>query len=211
VDESGSGGVLGANMMMGHDVLFDIQNNRIGWAEADCDYTALMQQYSSGWKDGSETPPAAPAGGGGDDGDNSTPEGGDGAVDDYVEPNDDMGGETDDRTPATNDDNFDQQTAQEGLPKTKDEPTLPGSQFCSSLTCQGGVIAFVLIVVIVVAVRLLKSSPGGAYEVADAGLELKSGTLAHASSDDDFESPNGNGIQYRDRPANGNGTLPSIS
>jgi hypothetical protein len=215
VDESGSGGVLGANMMMGHDVLFDVQNNRIGWAEADCDYTALMQQYSSGWDDGSHTPPAAPAGGdnnnnNGGGGDNSTPEGGDdgGAVDDYVEPNDDMTGETDDRTP---DDTPDQQTSKEGLPKTKDEPTLPDSQFCSSLTCQGGVIAIVLIVVIVVAVRLLRSSSGGAYEVADAGLELKSGSISNASSDDDYETSNGNGTQYRDRPANGNGALPNIS
>jgi hypothetical protein len=30
--------------MMGHDVFFDIDNNRIGWAESSCDYTALVQQ-----------------------------------------------------------------------------------------------------------------------------------------------------------------------
>ena len=40
--EEGSGSVLGANAMMGHDVLFDIDNNRIGWAESDCDYFSLI-------------------------------------------------------------------------------------------------------------------------------------------------------------------------
>lgn len=34
---------LGANAMMGHDVLFDVANQRIGWAESSCDYTAKVQ------------------------------------------------------------------------------------------------------------------------------------------------------------------------
>jgi len=34
-----SGSVLGANAMMGHDVFFDMETMRIGWAESDCDYT----------------------------------------------------------------------------------------------------------------------------------------------------------------------------
>jgi hypothetical protein len=37
-----SGSVLGANSMMGHNVLFDSDNGRIGWAESDCDYTQLL-------------------------------------------------------------------------------------------------------------------------------------------------------------------------
>ena len=40
-----SGSVLGANAMMGHDVLFDVDNNRIGFAESNCDYTGLVTQY----------------------------------------------------------------------------------------------------------------------------------------------------------------------
>jgi Eukaryotic aspartyl protease len=198
VDESGSGGVLGANMMMGHDLLFDIENNRIGWAEADCDYTALIQQYGTGWADGSSHPPPvvpapSPQEGGGDD----------------IEPvDDDSVGESDDLTPGV-DDTIDTSSipSQEGLPKTKDEPTLPDSQFCSSLTCQGGVIAFVLAVVVFVAVRLLRSSAGGSYEVADSGgLELKSGNLSVAATEDSEygSSTNGNGTQYRDH-------LPNIS
>jgi len=41
VDEGG-GSVIGANAMMGHDVNFDVDNKRIGWAESTCDYTSLV-------------------------------------------------------------------------------------------------------------------------------------------------------------------------
>eukprot|EP00339_Tiarina_fusa_P009212 CAMPEP_0117043908 /NCGR_PEP_ID=MMETSP0472-20121206/30483_1 /TAXON_ID=693140 ORGANISM="Tiarina fusus, Strain LIS" /NCGR_SAMPLE_ID=MMETSP0472 /ASSEMBLY_ACC=CAM_ASM_000603 /LENGTH=837 /DNA_ID=CAMNT_0004755537 /DNA_START=208 /DNA_END=2721 /DNA_ORIENTATION=+ len=41
------GSVLGGNTMMGHDVMFDADKNRIGWAESDCDYTSLVT--SSGY------------------------------------------------------------------------------------------------------------------------------------------------------------------
>ena len=40
----GSGSVLGANAMMGHDVFFDVDNDRIGWAESSCDYTTLVTE-----------------------------------------------------------------------------------------------------------------------------------------------------------------------
>jgi len=36
------GSVLGANAMMGHDISFDIEKTRIGWAESDCDYTSMV-------------------------------------------------------------------------------------------------------------------------------------------------------------------------
>jgi hypothetical protein len=51
--DEGSGSVLGANSMMGHDVFFDVDNNRVGLAESSCDYTGLVKTYS----DGSWTPP----------------------------------------------------------------------------------------------------------------------------------------------------------
>ncbi|KAL7493349.1 hypothetical protein ACHAWT_003189 [Skeletonema menzelii] len=41
--EEGSGSVLGANAMMGHDVYFDIPRGRVGFAESDCDYTKLLE------------------------------------------------------------------------------------------------------------------------------------------------------------------------
>jgi hypothetical protein len=47
VDES-SGGVLGANAMIGHDVYFDVGNLRIGWAQSTCNYTKLVSDYSDG-------------------------------------------------------------------------------------------------------------------------------------------------------------------
>jgi len=39
----GGGSVLGANTMMGHDVLFDVKGGRIGIAESDCDYTGFVK------------------------------------------------------------------------------------------------------------------------------------------------------------------------
>mmetsp|Transcript_38831 Transcript_38831/g.90315 ORF Transcript_38831/g.90315 Transcript_38831/m.90315 type:complete len:771 (-) Transcript_38831:251-2563(-) len=41
-DES-SGGVLGANAMVGHDILFDWENQRIGFAESDCNYNMMAE------------------------------------------------------------------------------------------------------------------------------------------------------------------------
>lgn len=40
--EESSGSVLGANAMMGHDVYFDTANERVGFAESECDYAALL-------------------------------------------------------------------------------------------------------------------------------------------------------------------------
>ncbi len=48
-DTENSGSVLGANAIMGHDVLFDADNLRIGWAESDCDYNKLI--IEGGYKD----------------------------------------------------------------------------------------------------------------------------------------------------------------
>ena len=42
-DESG-GSVIGANAMMGHNVFFDVENKRIGWAESTCDYSELLSE-----------------------------------------------------------------------------------------------------------------------------------------------------------------------
>ncbi|KAL7462147.1 hypothetical protein ACHAXS_002538, partial [Conticribra weissflogii] len=46
--EESSGSVLGANAMMGHDVYFDTENGRVGWAESDCDYNALLTSEGGG-------------------------------------------------------------------------------------------------------------------------------------------------------------------
>jgi hypothetical protein len=44
--DEGSGSVLGANSMMGHDIFFDVDNNRVGFAESSCDYTGLVKTYN---------------------------------------------------------------------------------------------------------------------------------------------------------------------
>jgi len=38
----GRGSVIGANAMMGHNILFDADKDRIGWSESDCDYTGVL-------------------------------------------------------------------------------------------------------------------------------------------------------------------------
>ncbi|KAL3905847.1 MAG: hypothetical protein SGILL_009513, partial [Bacillariaceae sp.] len=43
-DTEGGGSVLGGNTIMGHDVLFDADHGRIGWAESSCDYSAMLQE-----------------------------------------------------------------------------------------------------------------------------------------------------------------------
>jgi len=40
-------GLFGANFMMGHDILFDNDNHRIGFAESNCEYRALAQNLET--------------------------------------------------------------------------------------------------------------------------------------------------------------------
>ncbi|GAX26415.1 hypothetical protein FisN_37Hh035 [Fistulifera solaris] len=48
--------ILGANSMMGHDILFDLDHNILGWAESTCDYDQLLNRnfdgaYPPQWKE----------------------------------------------------------------------------------------------------------------------------------------------------------------
>ncbi len=43
-DEKSGGGVLGANFMKNHDILFDKENSRIGFAKANCKYRELQEK-----------------------------------------------------------------------------------------------------------------------------------------------------------------------
>ena len=45
--ENDLGNVLGANAMMGHDILFDMDEARIGFSESDCDYARLVAESGS--------------------------------------------------------------------------------------------------------------------------------------------------------------------
>lgn len=53
-----SGSLLGANAIMGHDVLFDAKNHRVGWAESHCDYTHLVEK--EGFDPSGDDPPISP-------------------------------------------------------------------------------------------------------------------------------------------------------
>ena len=56
------GAVLGANFMSGHDVLFDVDNKRVGFADSDCtllNYSTIIPPPSSlsgvtGWDDAAQ-------------------------------------------------------------------------------------------------------------------------------------------------------------
>jgi len=48
-DNEHGGTVLGANAMMGHDVLFNIDKQVVGWAQSNCDYYTLVT--SNGYSD----------------------------------------------------------------------------------------------------------------------------------------------------------------
>jgi hypothetical protein len=39
------GSVLGANVMMLHDIFFDVERYRIGWSESSCDYSKLVAPF----------------------------------------------------------------------------------------------------------------------------------------------------------------------
>ena len=46
--DDSAGNILGANAMMGHNVLFDIDAGRIGFAESECDYARLVAEATGG-------------------------------------------------------------------------------------------------------------------------------------------------------------------
>lgn len=41
-EKEGDGAVLGAYAMMGYDILFDVENNRVGFADSDCHLESLL-------------------------------------------------------------------------------------------------------------------------------------------------------------------------
>lgn len=47
--DEGRGSVLGANVMMGHDIIFDQVNGKLGIAESNCDYVDLVTKNGFQW------------------------------------------------------------------------------------------------------------------------------------------------------------------
>ena len=143
--EEGSGGVLGANTMQGHDVYFDVEGKKLGWAEASCDYTKLMKQHFPDF--------IAREAGSADE-----------KLDEQVEEAVDNSGVVDVKSSETEEiANFDQ--------KPLDVPDDP---FCSSTTCQAGLVALVVSTVVFVAMRMLRKTDIEYELTSTNGLELKS-------------------------------------
>lgn len=168
VDE-GSGGVIGANSMMGHDVYFDVAQFRVGWAESTCDYTALVAAYPEG------EPPLLPAAGDGEDGRiepaGTGPEDG---------PDDEPFSGTDDE-PRVSDDEAAGENV--GEPSGSYEYESSGPSVCTGLTCQVAVMVGVVFAIVYVANRIVRRAPSGpAYDLAQSELELQT-----VESDDDDE------------------------
>ena len=46
LDERGYQALLGANIMMGHDILFDVEEGSLGFAESHCDYTKVEEELA---------------------------------------------------------------------------------------------------------------------------------------------------------------------
>lgn len=181
VDESG-GGVLGANAMMGHDVYFDVENFRIGWAESTCDYTKLVTQYTDNYtpkqneaKESRIEPAAESKSGEEEDGeDGGQPFSG---TDDEEEHGEDD--ESDDES----DENQDEDENEEGIGSDDSpqggEPSGTYAQanggVCTGLACQATVLAGVVLAIIYVAQRMVRRSPSGpAYDLTNSELELHS-------------------------------------
>jgi hypothetical protein len=43
--EEAEGSVIGSNVMLMHDVFFDVEHERIGWAKSSCDYAKLISPF----------------------------------------------------------------------------------------------------------------------------------------------------------------------
>ena len=166
--EEGSGGVLGANAMMGHDVLFDVHAGRLGWAESSCDYTELMTKHFPEFVKREEAKQG-----------NGPQEGEDGFDDD--DDDDDLTGTTS-ASNAVNDD---------------EEYELPESEFCSSTGCQAGLVAAVVSTVVFVAMRMLRKTDIE-YELTNTnGLELQS-SKPDSSDDFGYRDNNGGSFKDDD-------------
>mmetsp|Transcript_18960 Transcript_18960/g.31428 ORF Transcript_18960/g.31428 Transcript_18960/m.31428 type:complete len:725 (-) Transcript_18960:130-2304(-) len=67
---------LGANFMMGHDIMFDVENDRIGFAESECDYKGLVEEDAKDQEGNINGSSGTTSGDGGNNGNDSGNDGG---------------------------------------------------------------------------------------------------------------------------------------
>lgn len=165
-----SGGVIGGNAMMGHDVFFDVDNSRIGWSEADCNYTALVEQYSfTGEQQNIVDDPNR------EEIPNPTPK-------------------TPATAPSSSSGNDDTTTDSEDSVYSGE---LAGGKFCSSITCQGAVVAGIFVVVAVVAMVVFGRSRRGPSYTLNETLDVTELELQDARGMT-LSDGNEDGVRYRD-------------
>ena len=175
--DEGGGSVLGANAMMGHDVFFDIDGGKVGWAESDCDYYTLVTDngfIDTLIPDKKAEPTAA------------TP------TTDKPEPVD-KPKPADKKTPATN--TIDSHDA--ASPSDAIKTVHPAVAACNDATCRGSVAAIlvaVLIMGLVIGRSCQRSRMG--IEYAKAGEELELSPTINGSAYRDDPAPEGTG--YKD-------------
>ncbi|GKY96533.1 hypothetical protein MPSEU_000612900 [Mayamaea pseudoterrestris] len=171
--EEGGGTVIGANSIMGHDVYFDIDGSRVGFAESSCDYETLVQPFL-------EAGHILPA-------DNESRQSGQATEGDDVaagddttkdEPNSNGEGGTD---TATDDDGADDGTTQ--LDPSSTGETVDDESFCDQYPCQSLlVMCGMMIVSMVIITLVLRRRKGPRYsEATMSELELR----VTSSADDD--------------------------
>lgn len=177
--DEGRGSVLGANVMMGHNVVFDQVNGRLGVAESNCDYADLVTSNGFDWNP-HETYSKA---------DHATAPASDAATPSIP----------DTQAETTNKDEVEKEKGEEDENRLVDNTgAAKGADgFCSTTGCKGS-IALVLVACIagVLMKRGMSKSPFVAYSTE---LELQG-----AGSDEDFgegyrDEPTGDDDEFQDQ------------
>lgn len=175
--DEGQGSVLGANVMMGHNVVFDQVNVRVGIAESHCDYADLVSSQGFDWDPKATYNKAdhtdAPAE------DESAEEESQAEDVDEAEKEKEKGDEDETRK------------VDSAASQNTEETSTDG--FCSSNGCRGSII---LVLVACIAGIVVKKSMSKSASKAMYASELE---LQGADDDDDELGGNG----YRDEPVDG--------
>ena len=163
--DEGSGSVLGANTMMGHDVFFDVENYRIGWAESTCDYEALVEPFLAGHEDDKNVAPDVPDPA-------KSPEKKPDKPTPIITPDVDIPDKPSE--PSHTGGTSIQDVIQKEENKEHGVAVKGESGVCSSSRCQAGVMSIILALVIIAAFRMFASkSSRPAYEMQTGEMELQ--------------------------------------
>jgi Eukaryotic aspartyl protease len=166
--DEGRGSVLGANVMMGHNIVFDQVNGRLGIAESHCDYSSLVTGLGFEWNPHEDYHP---------DSSSTAAEEEETAKEQHGDPANTDDDEDEDKKLAE----MSEQSSSEGMGSSHEESA---GGFCSGMGCKGGVIAAVVAVVVAIVLRSRSKVNLGMQAVPyDMELELQEG---HDDDDGEF-------------------------